>query len=345
MQLVIDLTNQPQAYGKRIIAMIEAFYGIDRHGTGERIQPPSLAEFEASRNATAAVSDRTQQAVFGAFNGSNDTEAVIPLAQPAATAPSTVVVEPNQIAPGVPQVTSILTPAQPAPAVPTVPAATAPLVPAAPTTHASGVAIDKAGLPWDARIHSSSKAINADGTWRKRKGLNDEGLVKRIESELLAAMAVPAAPVATIPPQTEGGWTAPEVAPLPAVPVQTEPAVKFNNDMQLLGISTIPPAIPAPAEMPAIPFENVRVSAHGNDYVVQMNAPAAIPTAPPTTLAELMPRITGAMMTGALPGTALLDVVKAPPFGIPDLPTLAHRPDLIPQVWSVLQQTYPGVLV
>lgn len=33
--------------------------------------------------------------------------------------------------------------------------------------------LDKDGIPWDARIHASSKAKNADGTWRKMRGVNE----------------------------------------------------------------------------------------------------------------------------------------------------------------------------
>jgi len=43
--------------------------------------------------------------------------------------------------------------------------------------------VDKNGMRWDARIHSSSKAKIADGTWKYRRGVTDEE-IKRIEAEL-----------------------------------------------------------------------------------------------------------------------------------------------------------------
>lgn len=43
--------------------------------------------------------------------------------------------------------------------------------------------LDADGLTWDARIHSSSKEMNKDGTWRKRRGVADE-LVRSVEAEL-----------------------------------------------------------------------------------------------------------------------------------------------------------------
>lgn len=37
---------------------------------------------------------------------------------------------------------------------------------------------DKSGTPWDERIHSASKALNADGTWRLRRKPKDMGEVE-----------------------------------------------------------------------------------------------------------------------------------------------------------------------
>ncbi len=58
----------------------------------------------------------------------------------------------------------------------------------APSAHAaSSDVVDKAGLPWNERIHSSSRNFNADGTWRKRKNLEKAGVdVAAVEAELRA---------------------------------------------------------------------------------------------------------------------------------------------------------------
>jgi len=52
-------------------------------------------------------------------------------------------------------------------------------------TAEPAVEIDKNGLPWDERIHSSSKSKNADGTWRGRKGVPPQQITK-VKAELLA---------------------------------------------------------------------------------------------------------------------------------------------------------------
>ena len=56
--------------------------------------------------------------------------------------------------------------------------------PVAPTTD--NLAIDVNGFPWDSRIHSSSKEMVKDGTWRKRRGV-DAAMVAQVEAELRRA--------------------------------------------------------------------------------------------------------------------------------------------------------------
>lgn len=82
-----------------------------------------------------------------------------------------------------------------------------------PSVGPAGQQLDKTGLPWDKRIHSDgANKLNADGTWRKRRGLNDPALVARVEAELRAAMAAPAVPAAPPVPQV------PTLTVVPSVP-------------------------------------------------------------------------------------------------------------------------------
>lgn len=77
--------------------------------------------------------------------------------------------------------------------------------------------VDSAGYPWDARIHSANKSIVADGTWRKKKGV-DPSLVDQVQAELkpLNASAADDAP----PPVVE---TKVDDAPPPPVVEDTPP--------------------------------------------------------------------------------------------------------------------------
>lgn len=106
-------------------------------------------------------------------------------------------------------------------AVPAAPAsAAAPSAPALPSAPApAGVDVDTHGLPWNAKIHASTKAKNKDGSWRKRQGV-DEAAVAAEEANMRAVMAIPA------PAAAQTQLTIPQVPAVPAVPqVPAVPAV------------------------------------------------------------------------------------------------------------------------
>lgn len=64
---------------------------------------------------------------------------------------------------------------------------------------AAGAAeLDSAGLPWDERIHSSGKSFLADGTWRLKRGVDDETM-QAVTDELKQVMAVPTPPTVDAP--------------------------------------------------------------------------------------------------------------------------------------------------
>lgn len=44
--------------------------------------------------------------------------------------------------------------------------------------------LDSDNLPWDARIHSSSKQKTSEGKWRIRKGIKDPTLIERVKQEI-----------------------------------------------------------------------------------------------------------------------------------------------------------------
>lgn len=73
-------------------------------------------------------------------------------------------------------------------------------------SNASAPELDRDGLPWDSRIHSSSKSQNADGRWKKQrltaaKNMTQEqwdAYIKQVENELRAALAAPVATVESV---------------------------------------------------------------------------------------------------------------------------------------------------
>lgn len=69
--------------------------------------------------------------------------------------------------------------------------------------------VDKRGVPWDERIHASSKALNKDGTWRYRRNL-DEAIRKSVEEELLLSIPPTMQRTAPIPVPTGVADPAPQ---------------------------------------------------------------------------------------------------------------------------------------
>lgn len=87
--------------------------------------------------------------------------------------------------------------------------------------------LDKNGLPWDERIHSSSKNMNADGTWRYLRG-GDATVRAQVEAELRAAM---------------GNGASSETPPPP-------PAVATTSNSAPAGAGDVPPPPPPPVPAP-----------------------------------------------------------------------------------------------
>lgn len=109
-------------------------------------------------------------------------------------------------------------------------------------------AVDSTGIRWDERIHSSNKAQNGDGSWRKRRGVQ-EALIASVEAELKAT----AAPAAQSQP-----------APLPMPVMPTSPAAAAAPAPVPMGMPVMPTP-PVPVEQPQ------PVAAYGG--TVDPNAP------------------------------------------------------------------------
>ena len=91
-------------------------------------------------------------------------------------------------------------------------------------TPAAAGTVDKNGLPWDERIHSTPATLTGKGVWRARRGVNPQ-LVAQVEAELRARTA----------PQVQQSMMqqpAPVQQPMqPAVP-QQQPPQTFQQPMQ-----------------------------------------------------------------------------------------------------------------
>lgn len=101
-------------------------------------------------------------------------------------------------------------------------------------------ALDTKGLPWDERIHAKSKALNADGSWRSRRNVED-AIISQVEAELRARLAAGVVPVAAPPVQ--------EVIPPAVVPAAAPPAMPGGLP-GMPAIPAMPPIVVPPADVP-----------------------------------------------------------------------------------------------
>lgn len=204
----------------------------------------------------------------------------------------------------------------------------------------SGVTLDKNGLPWDARIHAESKAIIADGTWRKKRGV-DAALVTQVEAELRTLMAVPSPNVAVSP-----------VAPAPAAPIVETTAPVSPSFAAILTANTIPDAAPVLGNVPPPPVAPVNFAGNSPATVTTVSNLGNVPPAPtsivapvasatvnppsvasaaPSNFVEFIGKFAPLMAAG---GKLTQDEVKAAcaTYGVAELHLLSNRNDLVPLV-------------
>ena len=252
-------------------------------------------EFDASVAFGAPAGDAAAAAVFGS------TPAPLPLG--ATAAPFTAVAAPSLTAPADTTATTFA-------AIPTAPVPPAPnSAPAAAIaalqtgSPVGGVDLDKTGLPWDSRIHAESKAKIADGTWRKKRGV-DPALVVTVEAELRQVMgAAPAAPLAP-------------VAPIPAPQAATV-------TMPTAGVASSAVAVPAPPTAPVAPV--------APPPPAPLAAPVgSVPQDARAQFVGLVGRASAAIQAGKVTQAEITQCCAA--AGVPALPLLANRLDLVAQV-------------
>ena len=131
--------------------------------------------------------------------------------------------------------------------------------------------LDKEGLPWDERIHSSNHQMTAKGVWQRRRGITDEEY-NRVKVELLAPIALspvekpaPVAPVtsvesvipyASVAPQAPAESIVPQASAAPVAP-----AYDFVNNATAPVEPVIPQAAPVAEDPEALynrMFEQLR---------------------------------------------------------------------------------------
>jgi hypothetical protein len=147
--------------------------------------------------------------------------------------------------------------------------------------------LDKNGIPWDERIHASSRAKTTDGCWRKKRGVED-ATVTQVEAELKALMGLPvvAAPCKVCNSTAPGHVTG--------------------------GVACISPTVAIPPPPPVASVVEDRQA-----YVTLISKASAAIGAKKLTAEQLAAAVIAA--------------------GVPSLPLLANRLDLVPQVMAAIE--------
>lgn len=192
--------------------------------------------------------------------------------------------------------------------------------PAAPPTAppaASGER-DSKGMPWDGRIHASSKAKVADGTWRYKRGVDDT-VIAPIEAEIRAALGAPAVAV---------GGAAPAFGAHPFSDVQQlSPAAAV-----VASPPPVPAAPPAVAAVPPAPVAPAAVVAPPPAAPVAVPVPSATGIA---TYEQLMAALPPKIVSGELTAAQMQEACEQ--YGVPSIAALGQRPDLVPFVVAALK--------
>lgn len=189
---------------------------------------------------------------------------------------------------------------------------------------------DIEGLPWDRRIHSSSKARNADGRWRIARNVTPE-LVESVKAELRALVAAPVNPVDVLRDVAQqvadaNGLTvdnatfdsaAPFAAQVPPPPAPAYAVATSSFAAAVTAIQATAPAIIEAAQVPPPPA-----------------APAATSdtAAPDLTLmfTTLLKEAGQAVVAGKLTSADLTAICQR--HGVANVGLLAARKDLVPQI-------------
>lgn len=254
----------------------------------------------------------------------------------ASGAPSFAGAAQSSIAPAAMPDSSVTVPTAPLTNVPSpAGAATTAAAPVPAANLAPGVDIDVDGLPWDARIHSSTRVKNADGRWRARRGVDDT-VFDSVVAELRAVMGnapTPAAPVsgpAVDTPSTIAAPSAPAVPPPPPVGVVDSfvpGGVHAASSIPSHELGNVPP--PPPAGAQASTVAPPPVSAIASPVTVP-SAPAPNGSGEPIAFPALCAKITSAIAGGTLTPDVLAAALGK--HSLASLPTLAAFPHLVQPV-------------
>lgn len=198
-----------------------------------------------------------------------------------------------------------------------------------------GIQVDSKGMPWDARIHASTRAFVADGTWRQRRNI-DPITVIAVENELRSVLTGNAAMSSTNPFVGMGASGTANVG-TPAVPTPT-PNVPFPGMIvppaPFATVAAVPLAPPAGPSTGTTAQLGTAESASLSNAGLAGGIPAQVNRFP-----ELIKWITQETTAKRLDFPTILAACQS--VGVPSVPMLQTKPELVPQVAALLGCVLP----
>lgn len=258
---------------------------------------------------------------------------------PVPAAPSQPV--PSNVIPLVPNVPQAATPAPAAP----VAQQLTPL----PDAQPQELLFDSSGMPWDARIHQKGHSVKKDGTWKLKKGI-DENLVVAVTQQNAhlrrppGAANTPAtvgAPAPVSLPQTQAMPQVPAVPPIPAVVGAQTTVPQVNHQGQAVPQGYTPHAQQTQAPAQVQTPQAVTLPAASAVQLPQQTS-VGLPDATgqnvvPVVGGEfraIVKKITEARASGRLTADGVAAILAQ--AGVPSLQLLGNMPHLIPTVDAYL---------
>jgi len=190
MSVTITIIDPSESEAMRVIAMLRAH--INYAAVPAPVNTPVADALDdvrhaVARGAAAAIAEATARGAADVFKRDEEAAGFAPAATEAFAPPPPPVATPAPVEPGF-----------------------------------DPASLDKEGIPWDGRIHMSTKNRTVENVWKRKRNVPDEEYA-RVVAELRVSQMAPAAPVAVPPP--------PPAPVAPAAPVAMPP----------------PPPPPAPA--------------------------------------------------------------------------------------------------
>jgi len=180
----------------------------------------------------------------------------------------------------------------------------------------SAVPLDSQGLPWDSRIHASTKTFIADGSWKLRRGV-DPAEVEKVKAQLKELMAVPTVTIGSAPH-------------VPAATVADAFDINEHNSAGYVNLDpntvTNAPLIVRPVDIPAPPAPEIVPPAPKSHYLIDQQ-PATV------TLTDLIGRMSAAIAAGKLTQANVTEICVK--HGVSEFMLLNNRPDLLPLIKQI----------